>query len=461
MERVPQLSSIASSVLPFIVILLVLVVVHELGHFLTAKAFGIKVLEFGFGYPPRIWAIKRGDTEYSINILPLGGFVRLLGEEDPGDPHSLAAQAAWKRLIVMAAGSYMNFVLAILMFSIALMIPRVLPAGRPQIVQVVPGSPAAQAGLLPGDIIYSVNGRTIESVPDASYNIRLHQGETLDIVVKRTDPQTGGASLVTVHPKARWAPPSYVYEVLPGDTVDSVAAATTFDRASVRLAAGISTEVTAGTALALEARGEVIQFTAEKGDTVETIARRFGVSEEAVASAAGLPDPSKLEAGRVLRFTQGATGIRIASQYDFTETRSLGPWSALKEGFRQTLDSLKLARNAVISWLKGGESPGISGPIGIAQTTGEVVKEVGWKSLTDLAALLSINLAILNILPLPMLDGGRIAFVLIEVLRRGKRVAPAKEALVHLIGMAALLLLVVVLSYFDVLRIIRGESLFR
>jgi regulator of sigma E protease len=116
----------------------------------------------------------------------------------------------------------------------------------------------------------------------------------------------------------------------------------------------------------------------------------------------------------------------------------------------------------VYAKIKGasGASP-VSGPIGIAQVTGEVVKEAGWKSLIDLAALLSINLAILNILPLPMLDGGRMAFVLVEIARRGRRIAPAKEALVHFIGFAALLILVVVLSYFDVARIVRGDELFR
>jgi len=157
-----------TTALSFIFVLGILVFVHELGHFITAKMAGVKVLEFGLGYPPKLWGVKRGETEYTINALPLGGFVRLLGEEDPSDPHSLAAQAAWKRLIVMAAGSFMNFVLAIVLFSVALMIPRELPAGRPQIVQVVPGSPAAQSGLQPGDIIYSVNGRTIDFAIDAA-----------------------------------------------------------------------------------------------------------------------------------------------------------------------------------------------------------------------------------------------------------------------------------------------------
>jgi len=180
-----------------------------------------------------------------------------------------------------------------------------------------------------------------------------------------------------------------------------------------------------------------------------------------VAAAAGLPDQSALLAGKALHFTQGATGIRIGPQYDFTENHSEPPLTALRHGVRTTFDSLKLARNEIISWVKGGSKPAISGPIGIAQTTGEVVKQAGWRSLVELAGILSINLAILNVLPLPMLDGGRMAFVVIEVLRRGKRIAPAKEALVHLVGFGAMLILVVVLSYFDIARIISGGSLFR
>ncbi len=455
------MTTVLESVLPFVLILIVLVVVHESGHFFTGKLFGVKVLEAGIGYPPRIWGFKRGDTEYTVNALPLGGFVRLLGEEDPSDPRSLAAKAPWKRLIVLGAGSFMNFVLAIAMFTVALMIPRQVPAGRPQIVQVVPGSPAAQAGLKPGDIIYTIDGRDIQNVTDGSYNIRLHTGENIKMVVKRTDPTTGSANFETLNVYARWAPPDYVYAVQPGDTVDSVASKSTYSAEAVRQAAGIKTDIAAGSDLNIVDRGQTIQYTAQKGDTVESVATRLHVTDAEVALAAGLQDPNTLDPGQELHFAQGATGIQIAPQYNFSETRALGPWSALKQGWQSTIDSLKLARNAVITWIKGGQSLSVSGPIGIAQTTGQVVKEAGWKSLTDLAALLSINLAILNILPLPMLDGGRMTFVLIEILRGGKRVEPSKEALVHLIGMAALLVLVVVLSYFDILRIVRGESLLR
>ncbi len=158
---------------------------------------------------------------------------------------------------------------------------------------------------------------------------------------------------------------------------------------------------------------------------------------------------------------QGPTGIQIASLYPFTEKESFPPWEAIPKGWTATLNALLLARNEVISWFKGSSGPDVAGPVGIAQATGEVVEQAGWQVLLDFAALLSINLAIINILPLPMLDGGRIAFVLLEIARRGKRIAPEKEALVHLLGLALIITLAVAITYFDVIRIIRGESLFR
>src|SRR3990172_3651904 len=152
------------SVGPFLGILIFLIVAHEFGHFITAKIFGVKVLEAGLGYPPRLWGFSWRGTIYSINALPLGGFVRLLGEEDPADPQSLAAQAAWKRLIVLFAGSGMNFVLPVLLFAIAFMIPRDVNVGGTEITAVAPGGPAEEAGLQPGDTIFEINSDEVRNI---------------------------------------------------------------------------------------------------------------------------------------------------------------------------------------------------------------------------------------------------------------------------------------------------------
>lgn len=357
------------TILPFFGILIVLVVVHEFGHYITAKLSGVKVLEAGLGYPPRVWGFTYRGTLYSVNLLPLGGFVRLLGEEDPTDPQSLAAKPRRVRLMVLFAGAFMNFLLPILLFAIAFMIPRDVAVGPTQIAAVLPGSPAAQAGLQPGDYLLEINGQRVRNPDDLSREIRLNMGGTVDMTVRR--PPAGNL----------------------GDTTT----------------------------------GEVLTVPVES---------RFRKN--------------------------GPTGIRIQmTALDHIESESYPPWEALPKGWTTTLETLTLARNEVVTWINGDSSPEFAGPVGIAQTTGQIVDEAGWRSVLEFTALLSINLAIINILPLPMLDGGRIAFVLLEIARRGKRIAPEREALVHFVGLAVMLSLTVVITYFDVVRVFRGESLLR
>ena len=461
---------ILTSILALFAVLIPLIVIHELGHFITAKLTGVKVLEFGIGFPPRIWGFKFRDTLYSINWLPLGGFVRLLGEEDPSDPHSLAAKPRPVRLLVLASGAMMNLILPIFLFAVFFMIPRDVNVGLTQITHVVANSPAedatpvgaplAERGLKGGDIIVAINGEEVRNPQELRTQIHLNLGETVRFTVKRTSP-TGGSEFKDFRVDARWAPDNIPHTVQPGETVSSVATLLGVPASSVRDAAGIEYRLDEGQQLTIPDGDGVITYEVLRGDTVATVARRLGVRQETVRLAAGLPDPNTLTPGEELRLQQGATGIYIAPLYAFTEKESFPPWEAVPKGWTETLNTLILFRNEVISWFKGGGAPEVAGPVGIAQVTGEVVEQSGWQTLLQLAALLSINLAIINILPLPMLDGGRIMFVLLEIARRGKRIAPEKEALVHFIGLSLIITLAVVITYFDVFRIVRGESLFR
>ena len=358
--------ALTSTVL-FLVILLGLVMAHEAAHFFTAKAFGILVHEFAFGFPPRIWGRRIGETLYSINWLPVGGFVRLEGEEAGDGPRSFASQAAWKRLIVLAAGAVANLLLPIVLFAFALAIPHQIPEGRAVVTAVVAGSPAEAAGLQAGDVIVAVAGRDAANIVETSRFVRLHQGQTFDLEVRRA------GDLLHLDVYGRWAPP------------------------------------------------------AGEGPT--------GISIAPVAVAAdGRP---------------------------YTTTEAQPPWEALPNAARMTWDTMILARNEVVGWFKGSGGPQFAGPVGIAQTTGEVARSsettVGAISpLLELAALLSINLGIMNLLPLPMLDGGRIFFLFIEVLRGGRRIAPEREAIVHMIGFAAFIVLAIVITFADVSRIVGG-----
>lgn len=365
--------------LPFVGMLVFLVVVHELGHYFTAKLFGIKVLEAGIGYPPRAWGFEWKGTIYSINWLPLGGFVRLLGEEDPEDPQSLAAQKAWKRIIVLGAGSFMNIVLPVVLFTIFFLFPQDIARGPAVVALVEENSPAEAAGVEVGDQIISINGQEIRNLADASREIRLNMGETMTWRVKHQEFGGSDTQIEDVKVRARWAPP--------------------------------------------EGQG-----------------------------------PTGIQIRNQVAGSQVCLGERPPGQCFERESHSF--LGAIREGYDATWDSLILARNQIIMIFKGGGGPDVAGPVGLGQATGDIVKESGWLPLLEFAALLSINLAIINILPLPMLDGGRIAFVLLEVVRRGRRIAPEKEAIVHLIGLALILTLAAVVTYVDIARLIGGRSLF-
>ncbi len=354
-----MIQTIAITIISFIGILIVLVFAHEFGHFITAKLARVKVQEFGIGFPPRIVSFKRGETTYSINAIPLGGFTKMVGEEDPTLPGSLASKSIPVRILVLSAGSLMNILLPILLFSISFMIPHDMILEKVQVEEVAADSPAQTAGMEPGDIILAVNGHTIRNRGDVGYFIQLYLGSTINILLQRDQLTPQEVNLTP-----RWNPPE----------------------------------------------------------------------------------------------GQGATGIVITG-IDSTTVRESEPiWKAVPSSIVHCWQILILFRNQVVGWFVGGTPPQVTGPIGIAQITGEIA-QAGISPLLEFAALISINLAIINIFPFPGLDGGRLIFVFLEWIRRGKRISPKREGMVHLIGFAVLLLLIIVVSYFDIVNIIHGDSI--
>lgn len=354
------------TILLFLAVLSVLVFVHELGHFLVAKKTGMAVEEFGFGFPPRAFGVKRGDTTYSVNWIPLGGFVKIKGEsgEFRDDADSFSSQAGWKRFAVLFAGVAMNMLLAAVLLSIGFMLglPSVIDAGTPKsahisdqalvATSIVPDSPSAKAGLKAGDTILTIDTRVFENADAARNYIRENGDGGMDVGVQHEDGTFGTSRVASAD--------------IPS--------------------AGIH-----GIGVGLVMTGRI------------SYAPPMAVYHGFVMAGALLADV-------------------VLSFYD-------------------------LLKNIIVHQKVGVE---LSGPVGIAVMTGEVAR-LGFVYLLQFTALLSVNLAVVNVLPFPALDGGRIFFLAIEKLRR-RAMNQRAEALMHNIGFLLLISLVLLVTYRDFVR---------
>lgn len=353
-----------SMIIGLVIVLGVLIFFHELGHFLVAKAFGVGVERFSLGFGPKLVAKKIGRTEYRISVLPLGGYVKMVGEQpdEEIDPEEVAFSFTHKpvlqRMLIVAAGPFFNFMLCIVIFF-GIFGTTGLMVLKPVIGEVRADSPAEAAGVKSGDVIVSADGRQIETWPEMADVISESKGEPIEFTVNRE-----GRSLdLTIEPAM---------------------------------------------------------------DKVEDI---FGESHE--------------------RFM---IGITAAGE---TESVPLNPVEAMGESLHRTWMIIKLTVVSVVKLIQGALSvKTLGGPIMIAQIAGEQVQH-GAVNLLSFIALVSVNLGILNLLPVPVLDGGHLVFFAIEGVR-GSPVSLRAREIAQQVGIFLLLTLMVFVFYNDIMRILSG-----
>ena len=351
---------------PFVIVLGILIFFHELGHFLVAKYFGVGVLKFSLGFGPKLVGKKIGETEYLISVFPLGGYVKMLGEDgdetdEPLSPEekmkSFSNKHVLKRIAIVAAGPIFNLLLALVIFCGFYLVAgtQVMTS---EVGQVRTGSPAEKAGLSKGDVIVAVDGKPLETWTEIKGVVQESAGKPLEFTVKRE----GDLLVLTVVPE-------------------------------ISVAKNI-----------------------------------FG---EEVKSAL----------------------IGIVAAGKFKEV-ILGPWDSLKEGLRKTWEITRLTCLTIVKLFQRVVSiKTLGGPILIGQMTGQLAQE-NWVYLFPFMAVISINLGILNLLPIPILDGGFIIFLLIELVSR-KPLNVKKREMAQKVGIFLLAVLMAVVIYNDVVRLIK------
>ena len=365
----------------FIGVLLVLVLAHEWGHFFMARRFGVKVLEFGFGFPPKLYGWFRHGTEYRLNLIPLGGFVRLKGEDgsDAHDSDSFAHKKAWQRLTILLAGVFMNFFLGYVLFVVAfslggtMTLPQedahaIVSHARVVAAGVLANSPAARAGILPGDELVA-----------------------LGLATQGGRPADSGGGILASDPQA-------IKEYI----------------------------------------------TAHRDLDIILIARRAGAGTDTMTFRA-----------HPVELMPGVIGIGV-QMTEIGEVHYAFPYvfvRAARETREVSLLIFKSLGTVVAKLVHHGQlEEGVSGPVGIAVVTKQVA-HAGLVPFLELVAMLSVNLGLLNALPFPALDGGRALFVVLEKVLR-KKMRMEIERATHLMGFALLMLLVIAVTYRDIIALL-------
>jgi len=431
-----------AAVVVTLAILFVLILVHELGHFIVARRFRVKVHEFGIGFPPRARILgSDGETTYTLNWLPIGGFVRLEGEDggDRGDPRSFAAQPLGPRVVILAAGVVMNLVLAVVILTVVSGYAD--PSVALRFTDAPPGSLGANLGLAAGDTLEAVDGRRFsyfdQELPtsvllgrngSATLTIRHADGslEERTVTLDPDDPARGGIRI--------------------GEVVDGSPAAT------VGLAAGDVIRSVDGRPASYLRVVETAAYLRERaGERVTLVVLRTdGSTEELTPTLRPASDIAPDRGALGVRFDQGGVSAAIGPPIPRDAA------NAVRKGAERTVQALGLVLGALGSLVGSAASdptqaPPVAGPVGIIFEIGTLMREYPPIFLLWVTGMLSANVALINILPLPPFDGGRIAVAVLQA-AVGNRISASAERLAYFFGFVLLMGLLVWVTLFDVLR---------
>lgn len=422
-----------------ILIFSVIIIFHELGHFLLAKRNGIKVTEFSLGMGPRLLSTQKGETRYSLKLFPIGGSCMMVGEDDDDDSEgSFNKASVWARISVVAAGPIFNFILA---FVFAMIITSVAGYDPARVLQVEKNSPAAKAGLQEGDIITEFQGRNIVLGRDLDSYMMLHGLEDEDITLTyKRDGKEKEVSFEAYSEEKYMLGFSYV------PTPDGEPEVTQVVLNGAMMEAGVQ----AGDIIR-EINGEAIETSQEiqeywEKNPLDGSEISLGIERDGEVQTISLkPQMTKqIDTGFVYNLYREKTNFLGVLRYSTSEVRY---WIS------NTIESLMML-------IKGQFSVNdLSGPVGIIDVIGdsyEEAKEEGtvmvWLQMLYWAILLSANLGVMNLLPIPALDGGRLVFLAVEAVRK-KKLDPNVEGMIHFAGFVLLMLLMVFVMFNDFRRL--------
>ena len=426
------------NILIAILVFSLIIIVHELGHFLLAKKNGVYVTEFSVGMGPRLVSTVKGETRYSIKLLPFGGSCMMLGEDEDvaEDDRAFGKKSVWARISIIAAGPIFNFALA---FIVALFVVGAVGYDPATVLSVEAGSPAEEAGLQAGDTITKIDGHSVDISRDVDMYLQFNtlDGKPLDVSYKR-DGETYKTTLTPVLKDTYMLGFSYT----PGNEAASIA--TLYEdyplyEAGLQIGAIITavdgTKINNGTELSAYFNAHPLS------DQAVTITyEREGTSYETTATP-------------LFVSTAYSLGASINGNYVKGNAWDVIKYSAVEVKFmiKSTIESLGQIFKGKVT------KDDIAGPVGLVNIIGtsyENSKEYGLKtvlvSIGSWIIIISANLGVMNLLPIPALDGGRLVFMILEVIRGGKQIPKEKEGMIHMIGLVALMVLMVFVMFNDI-----------